>query len=170
MSSSGRSIIHASINWWNTPPAFGQSLDPATGWRRARSCGPCQQNDAVGILIDQNTSPQEGAFVNFFGTPACANTGFAKIAARTGTTVIPGFALWSPGEQRYILRFYPPLENVRRRDRHPPSTRRIRGRHPRTARPVALDPTAAGKPGLRASPQSAGPLHQPLPRFSIPLG
>ncbi len=69
-----------------------------------------QQNDAVGILIDQNTSPQEGAFVNFFGTPACANTGFAKIAARTGAAVIPGFALWSPGEQRYILRFYPPLK------------------------------------------------------------
>lgn len=69
-----------------------------------------QQNEAVGILIDQNTSLQEGAFVNFFGTPACANTAFAKIAARTGAAVIPGFALWSPEEGRYVLRFYPPVE------------------------------------------------------------
>ena len=69
-----------------------------------------QQNQAVGILIDQNTSLQEGAFVNFFGVPACANTAFAKIAARTGAAVIPGFALWSTEEGRYVLRFYPPLE------------------------------------------------------------
>ena len=69
-----------------------------------------QHNDAVGILIDQNTSIQEGAFVNFFGIPACANVAFAKIAARTGAPVIPGFALWSNEENRYILRFYPPLE------------------------------------------------------------
>ena len=69
-----------------------------------------QQNEAVGILIDQNTSLQEGAFVNFFGTPACANTAFAKIAARTGAAVIPGFALWSAEEHRYVLGFYPPLE------------------------------------------------------------
>lgn len=69
-----------------------------------------QQNEAVGILIDQNTSLQEGVFVNFFGTPACANTAFAKIAARTGAAVIPGFAAWSEKEQKYVLRFYPPVE------------------------------------------------------------
>jgi KDO2-lipid IV(A) lauroyltransferase len=69
-----------------------------------------QQNEAVGILMDQNTSLQEGAFVNFFGTPACANVAFAKIAARTGAVVIPGFALWREPERRYVLRFYPPLE------------------------------------------------------------
>jgi Kdo2-lipid IVA lauroyltransferase/acyltransferase len=67
-------------------------------------------NDAVGILIDQNTSLQEGVFVDFFGTAACANTAFAKIAARTGAVVIPGFAIWFETEQRYVLRFYPPLE------------------------------------------------------------
>ena len=69
-----------------------------------------QQNEAVGILIDQNTSLQEGVFVNFFGTPACANTAFTKIAHRTGARVIPGFALWLEDEKRYVLRFYPPLE------------------------------------------------------------
>ncbi len=68
------------------------------------------ENDAVGILIDQNTSPEEGVFVNFFGTKACANTAFAKIAARTGAAVIPGFAIWLESEKSYVLRFFPPLE------------------------------------------------------------
>ncbi len=67
-------------------------------------------NKAVGILIDQNASPDAGAFVDFFGVPACAATGFAKIAARSGAIVIPGFALWSETEQRYVLRFYPPVD------------------------------------------------------------
>jgi len=67
-------------------------------------------NEAVGILIDQNASPAEGVFVDFFGVPACAGTGFARLAARSGATVIPGFALWSENERRYVLRFYPPVE------------------------------------------------------------
>ena len=67
-------------------------------------------NEAVGILIDQNASPDTGVFVDFFGIPACAGTGFAKLAAHSGATVIPGFALWSDAEGRYVLRFLPPLE------------------------------------------------------------
>jgi KDO2-lipid IV(A) lauroyltransferase len=66
-------------------------------------------NQAVGILIDQNAAPEDGVFVNFFGIPACAGTGFAKIAAHSGAAVIPGFALWSDEERRYVLRFYPPV-------------------------------------------------------------
>ena len=68
------------------------------------------RNQAVGILIDQNASLEEGVFVDFFGIPACAGTGFAKLAARTGAQVIPGFALWSEAEQRYVLRFYPAVK------------------------------------------------------------
>jgi KDO2-lipid IV(A) lauroyltransferase len=66
-----------------------------------------QNNEAVGILIDQNTTPAEGTFIDFFGVKACAGTAFAKIAARTGAAVIPGFALWSQAERKYVLRFYP---------------------------------------------------------------
>jgi Kdo2-lipid IVA lauroyltransferase/acyltransferase len=66
-------------------------------------------NEAVGILIDQNAAPEAGAFVDFFGVPACAPVGFAKLAARSGAAVIPGFALWSESERRYVLRFYPPV-------------------------------------------------------------
>jgi Kdo2-lipid IVA lauroyltransferase/acyltransferase len=68
------------------------------------------QNQAVGVLIDQNTSLQEGVFVDFFGTPACANSAFVKIAAKTGAVVIPGFAVWSESENKYVLKFHPPLE------------------------------------------------------------
>ena len=67
-------------------------------------------NEAVGILIDQNASESEGTFVDFFGVPACAGTGFVKLAARTGAAVIPGFALWSETDRRYVLRFYPAVE------------------------------------------------------------
>ena len=64
-------------------------------------------NEAVGILIDQNATLDNGVFVDFFGVPACAGTGFAKLAAHTGAAVIPGFALWSEQERKFVLRFYP---------------------------------------------------------------
>jgi KDO2-lipid IV(A) lauroyltransferase len=67
-------------------------------------------NQAVGILVDQNASAEQGTFVDFFGVPACAFTGFAKIAAHSGAAVIPGFALWSESEGRYVLHFDAPLE------------------------------------------------------------
>jgi Kdo2-lipid IVA lauroyltransferase/acyltransferase len=67
-------------------------------------------NEAIGILIDQNTAIAEGVFVDFFGGKACAGVSFAKLAARTGAAVIPGFAFWHEDEGRYVLRFYPEIE------------------------------------------------------------
>ncbi len=69
-----------------------------------------KHNEAVGILIDQNTSVSEGIFVDFFGKPACAGSAFAKLAHHTGAAVIPGFALWDAVSRRYVLRFYPRVE------------------------------------------------------------
>jgi len=66
-------------------------------------------NEAVGILIDQNESLDNGVFVDFFGVKACANPGFARLAAHSGAAVIPGFALWNEAERRYVLRFYAPV-------------------------------------------------------------
>jgi len=66
-----------------------------------------RNNQAVGILVDQNVLPENGVFVDFFGELACSGTTFAKIAARSGAAVIPGFAFWSDEENRHILHFYP---------------------------------------------------------------
>ncbi len=65
---------------------------------------------AVGILVDQNSSPSEGVFVDFFGVKACAGTAFVKFAHHTGAAVVPGFALWEKSQARYVLRFYPEIE------------------------------------------------------------
>lgn len=66
-------------------------------------------NHAVGILVDQNSAADAGVFVDFFGVKACAGVGFAKLAARSGAAVIPGFAIWEEAEKRYVLRFRPPV-------------------------------------------------------------
>jgi KDO2-lipid IV(A) lauroyltransferase len=69
-----------------------------------------RDNEAVGVLVDQNSSLENGVFVDFFGIQARVATGFAKLAARSGAAVIPGFALWSDRDQRYVLKFYPIVE------------------------------------------------------------
>lgn len=66
-----------------------------------------RDNEPVGILVDQNSAGENSAFVPFFGKPACTNLTFAKLAARSGAAVIPGFAVWNDGERRYVLKFYP---------------------------------------------------------------
>ena len=65
---------------------------------------------SVGILMDTNMTPPQGVFVPFFGVPACTASGLARVAARTGAAVLPGFLLWHEDEQRYVLHFYPEIE------------------------------------------------------------
>lgn len=81
-----------------------EKKDAARGILKALKSG-----DAVGILIDQNTTLDQGVFIDFFGSKACAGSAFAKLAHHSGAAVVPGFALWSDEEQRYILRFYPEI-------------------------------------------------------------
>jgi Kdo2-lipid IVA lauroyltransferase/acyltransferase len=69
-----------------------------------------RRNEPVGILIDQNTAAAEGVFIDFFGKPACAGSGFVKLAHHSQAPVIPGFALWDRETRRYVLRFYPQVE------------------------------------------------------------
>jgi KDO2-lipid IV(A) lauroyltransferase len=82
-----------------------EKKDAARGILKALKSG-----EAVGILIDQNTTLDQGVFIDFFGVKACAGTAFAKLAHHSGAAVVPGFALWSEEEHRYILRFYPEIE------------------------------------------------------------
>jgi KDO2-lipid IV(A) lauroyltransferase len=70
----------------------------------------------VGILADQNTMPDEGMFVDFFGTLACTTTGIARVALHTDAAVVPGYAVWDRDMGKYRLRFEPPVELVRTGD------------------------------------------------------
>ncbi len=75
-----------------------------------------KQRGAVGILADQNTMPAEGVFVNFFGLRACMTTGIARVALRTGATVLPAYTVWDENLRKYRLRFERPVELVRTGD------------------------------------------------------
>lgn len=64
----------------------------------------------VGILVDLNTQPHEGIFVDFFGIPASTTTGLASIALRTKAVILPVFIPWDEQRQRFVLRIDPPLD------------------------------------------------------------
>jgi Kdo2-lipid IVA lauroyltransferase/acyltransferase len=68
--------------------------------------------ETVGILMDTNMTPPQGVFVPYFGVLACTASGMARIAARTGAAVVPGFLLWEKSEQRYVLHFGEELDVV----------------------------------------------------------
>jgi len=68
------------------------------------------RNETVGILADQNTLPEEGVFVNFFGIQACMTEGIARIALRTGAAVVPAFCVWDANEGRFQIIYEPALQ------------------------------------------------------------
>jgi KDO2-lipid IV(A) lauroyltransferase len=70
----------------------------------------------VGILADQNTMPEEGVFVDFFGTPACTTAGLARVALHTDAAVVPGYAYWDADSGKYRLRFEPAVSLSRSGD------------------------------------------------------
>jgi len=69
-----------------------------------------RSGDTVGILMDTNMTPPQGLFVNFFGRPACTASGLARVALKTGAAVLPGFMLWEPTENKYVLHFGPEIQ------------------------------------------------------------
>ena len=75
-----------------------------------------KKKESVGILIDQNTTREEGVFADFFGVPACTTTGLAALALRTGATVIPGVLIWDRDRRRHRLHFEPPVEIIQTGD------------------------------------------------------
>ena len=107
--------------------------------------------DAVGILIDQNTTPAEGVFIDFFGRKACAGTAFVKFAHHTGAAVVPGYALWSEQEKKYILRFDPRDRDDRRCASRHAARACCAGRRDSASIPISgCGFTGAGRRGRRA--------------------
>ena len=73
------------------------------------------ENQVVGILLDQNASWYEGVYVPFFGRIVCTNKGLAMFALRYGASVLPAFNTRQP-DGRYLTVFEPPVELIRTGD------------------------------------------------------
>lgn len=71
-----------------------------------------RQNEAVGILFDQNTTRSEGVFAEFFGIPAATTPAIALFALRAGAAVVPGFLIWDENLKKHRLRLDPPVELI----------------------------------------------------------
>jgi len=71
-----------------------------------------RQNEAVGILFDQNTTRKEGVFAEFFGIPAATSPSIALFALRTNAAVVPGFLIWDKDLGKHRLRLDPPVELI----------------------------------------------------------
>lgn len=75
-----------------------------------------RQGETVGILMDTNMTPPQGAFVDFFGVPACTATGPARVALHTDAAVLPAFGVWDRVLGKYKICFEPTLRLVRTGD------------------------------------------------------
>jgi len=71
-----------------------------------------RENQAVGILFDQNTTRSEGVFADFFGIPAATTPSIALFALRAGAAVIPGFLIWDKDLKKHRLRLDPPVDLI----------------------------------------------------------
>jgi KDO2-lipid IV(A) lauroyltransferase len=63
----------------------------------------------LGILIDLNSQPHEGVFVDYFGIPASTSVGIADLALRSNPVILPIFAPWDPVRRKYVVKIEPPL-------------------------------------------------------------
>ena len=72
--------------------------------------------ETVGVLMDQNMTPPQGVFVDFFGIPACTASGIARVALRTDAAVVPAFTIWDPVLRKYRVHFEPAVALIRTGD------------------------------------------------------
>lgn len=94
------------LGWIRTK--HGNSLIPKGGAGK-QIIRLLSENNAIGILSDQNVSAAEGIFINFFGRPACTSVGTAVLALQSGAPVLPAFMPRMP-DGRYKLLIMPPVE------------------------------------------------------------
>lgn len=72
-----------------------------------------RKGEIIGILMDTNITPPQGAFVDFFGLPACTATGIARVALHTDAAVVPAICIWDKSLGKYRLCFEPAIKLVR---------------------------------------------------------
>ena len=105
--------VNAMVDRYRT--SHGNSTFPKRDFARGL-LSSLKQGETVGILMDTNMTPPQGAFVDFFGVPACTATGLARVALHTDAAVVPGFTIWDKTLGRYRIRFEPALKLVRSGD------------------------------------------------------
>ena len=91
---------------------FGNRLLPKQDFARALLAA-MHKGETVGILMDTNMTPPQGDFVPFFGTLACTATGLARVALKTGASVVPAFTVWDNELRKYRVLFEPAIKLVR---------------------------------------------------------
>jgi KDO2-lipid IV(A) lauroyltransferase len=72
-----------------------------------------RKGETVGVLMDQNMTPPQGVFVDFFGIPACTASGIARVAMKTDAAVVPAFTSWDPVIGKYRVHFDSALTLIR---------------------------------------------------------
>jgi KDO2-lipid IV(A) lauroyltransferase len=90
---------------------FGVTMVPMRGAAR-KIDAILRAGGVVGTLLDQNVDWYQGVFVDFFGRPACTNSGLAALAIRTKAPVLPMYTMRKNRE--FLIEFLPeiPLEDT----------------------------------------------------------
>jgi KDO2-lipid IV(A) lauroyltransferase len=90
---------------------FGVTMVPMRGAAR-KIDAILRAGGVVGTLLDQNVDWYQGVFVDFFGRPACTNSGLAALAIKTKAPVLPMYTMRKNRE--FLIEFLPeiPLEDT----------------------------------------------------------
>ncbi len=90
---------------------FGVTMIPIRGASK-KIDAILRAGGVVGTLLDQNVDWYQGVFVDFFGRPACTNSGLAALAIRTKAPVLPMYTMRKNRE--FLIEFLPeiPLEDT----------------------------------------------------------
>lgn len=88
---------------------FGTRMIPLRGASK-KIDAILRHNGVVGTLLDQNVDWYKGVFVDYFGRPACTNSGLAKLVLRSKAAVVPLSIIKE--NEHYTIAFLPeiPLE------------------------------------------------------------
>ena len=74
-----------------------------------------REGGEMGTLLDQNVDWYKGVFVDFFGRPACTNSGFAKLALRSRAPVVPMYTVRKG--KRFLIEFLPEVPLIETGDK-----------------------------------------------------
>jgi KDO2-lipid IV(A) lauroyltransferase len=105
-----RALDNPRLNAWleAVRTATGNSLIHRRGGVR-RILRALNDNQGVAILIDQHIHTNEAVVVDFFNRPAATTSAVAALALRTGSPVIPVFAVLLP-DGRYRMIYEHPVQ------------------------------------------------------------